>query len=84
MNAYSIVSDIEQQFEILAQATLFKSQDDAFVHHPIIQRFGNPKQALYIDPINMKIEDVDYGSPLIFPLYNGRLELRGGPTCLNN
>lgn len=75
MNAYSIVSDIEQQFEILAQATLFKSQDDAFVHHPIIQRFGNPKQALYIDPTNMKIEDVDYGSPLIFPLYNGRLEL---------
>ena len=75
MNAYSIVSDIEQQFEILAQATLFKSQDDAFVHHPIIQRFGNPKQALYIDPTNMKIEDVDYGSPLIFPLYNGSLEL---------
>lgn len=75
MNAYSIVSDMEQQFEILAQATLFQPQDDAFMHHPIIQRFGSPEQALYIDSISMKIEDVDYGQPLILPLYNGRLEL---------
>lgn len=75
MNAYSIVSDMEQQFEILAQATLFQPQDDAFRHHPIIQRFGSPEQALYIDSISMKIEDVDYGQPLILPLYNGRLEL---------
>ena len=75
MNAYSIVSDMEQQFEILAQATLFQPQDDAFMHHPIIQRFGSPEQALYIDSISMKIEDVDYDQPLILPLYNGRLEL---------
>lgn len=75
MNAYSIVSDMEQQFEILAQATLFQPQDDAFMHHPVIQRFGSPEQALYIDSISMKIEDVDYGQPLILPLYNGRLEL---------
>lgn len=75
MKAYSIVSDMEQQFEILAQATLFQPQDDAFMHHPVIQRFGSPEQALYIDSISMKIEDVDYGQPLILPLYNGRLEL---------
>ena len=75
MNAYSIVSDMEQQFEILAQATLFQPQDDAFMHHPVIQRFGSPEQALYIDSISMKIEDVDYDQPLILPLYNGRLEL---------
>lgn len=75
MNAYSIVSDMEQQFEILVQATLFQPQDEAFMHHPIIQRFGSPEQALYIDSISMKIEDVDYDQPLILPLYNGRLEL---------
>lgn len=48
--------------------------DDDYINHPIIERFGNPSQSIYIDQYNVDINGVTYGQPLILPIYNAQLE----------
>ncbi|ENW27201.1 hypothetical protein [Acinetobacter lwoffii] len=48
--------------------TLIYPEDDALLHHPLIERFGHPKQQIYIDQDNEH-------QPTIWPLYNGQLEV---------
>ena len=60
---------------ILANCTVLNPSDDAYLSHPIIQRFGSPSQPIYIDQFNVEINGIRYDSPLILPIVNGQLEL---------
>lgn len=53
---------------ILTQCNTLNPDDEAFLCHPLIQRFGSPKQPIYVD------ESTDE-QPLIMPVYNGQLEI---------
>lgn len=53
---------------LLRQYKILAPDDNLFLHHSMIERFGSPKQPIFIDPSNTK-------SPLILPLYNGQLKL---------
>lgn len=53
---------------ILTQCNTLNPDDEAFLRHPLIQRFGSPKQPIYVD------ESTDV-QPLIMPVYNGQLEI---------
>mgnify|MGYP001602396699 CR=1 FL=1 len=59
---------------ILANCTMLSPMDDDYINHPIIERFGNPSQSIYIDQYNVDINGVTYGQPLILPIYNAQLE----------
>lgn len=48
--------------------TLIHPEDDALQHHPLIERFGHPKQQIYID------QDSEH-QPTIWFLYNGQLDV---------
>lgn len=61
--------------EILNGCIKPNPNDKSFVHHPIIERFGNPKQPIYIDQSNVEINSTEYKSPVILPIVNGQLEL---------
>ena len=41
----------------------------------LIQRFGNPKQPIYIDESGGEVGGIKYNSPIVLPIYNGQLEL---------
>lgn len=60
---------------ILANCTLLNPLDDAYINHPIIQRFGSPEQPIYVDDSNVDINGVTYAQPLIMPIYDGQMEL---------
>lgn len=60
---------------ILANCTLLNPLDDAYINHPIIQRFGSPEQPIYVDDGNVDINGVTYAQPLIMPIYDGQMEL---------
>ncbi|NNP72687.1 hypothetical protein A7P53_08915 [Acinetobacter defluvii] len=60
---------------ILANCTVLNPLDDAYINHPIIQRFGGPSQPIYVDQCNVEINGVSYKQPLILPIYNAQLEL---------
>ena len=60
---------------ILANCTVFNPSDDAYINHPIIQRFGSPLQPIYVDQCHIDINGVSYDNPLILPVYDGQLEL---------
>ena len=60
---------------ILANCTVFNPSDDAYINHPIIQRFGSPLQPIYVDQCRIDINGVSYNNPLILPVYDGQLEL---------
>ncbi|AWL29218.1 DUF3987 domain-containing protein [Acinetobacter defluvii] len=60
---------------ILANCTVLNPLDDAYINHPIIQRFGSPSQPIYVEQCNVEINGVSYEQPLILPIYNARLEL---------
>ena len=60
---------------ILANCTLLNPLDDAYINHPIIQRFGSPEQPIYVDDSNVDINGVSYEQPLILPIYDGQMEL---------
>lgn len=66
--------------DILAQCTVLMPTDKAYIEHKIIQRFGSPKQPIYIDDTStdnsdININGVRYDSPIVLPIYNGHLEL---------
>lgn len=52
---------------ILSECVQLVSFDDAYSSHPLIQRFGNPEQPIYVD-------ESSEAKPLIMPIYNGQLE----------
>ncbi|HRB83453.1 MAG TPA: DUF3987 domain-containing protein [Acinetobacter johnsonii] len=60
---------------ILANCTVFNPSDDAYINHPIIERFGHPSQPIYVDQCNVDINGVSYENPLILPIYDGQLNL---------
>lgn len=60
---------------ILANCTVLNPSDDAYINHPIIERFGHPSQPIYVDQCNVDINGVSYDNPLILPIYNGQLNL---------
>ena len=60
---------------ILANCTLLNPLDDAYINHPVIQRFGSPEQPIYVDQCNVDISGVTYDNPLILPIYNAQSEL---------
>ncbi|WP_166170176.1 DUF3987 domain-containing protein [Acinetobacter sp. SA01] len=60
---------------ILAQCTQLVSFDEAYLSHPLIQRFGSPEQPIYVDDGSVDINGVTYEQPLIMPIYDGQMEL---------
>lgn len=60
---------------ILANCTVFNPSDDAYINHPIIQRFGSPLQPIYVDQCHIDINGMNYDNPLILPIYDGQLKL---------
>ena len=60
---------------ILAGCTMLNPSDDAYINHPIIQRFGSPLQPIYVDQSNVDINGMSYTDPLILPIYDGQLNL---------
>ncbi|WP_159153742.1 DUF3987 domain-containing protein [Acinetobacter johnsonii] len=60
---------------ILANCTLLNPSDEQYINHPIIERFGNPLQPIYVDQCNVDINGVNYDNPLILPIYDGQLNL---------
>ena len=57
---------------ILANCTVFNPSDDAYINHPIIERFGSPSQPIYVDQCNVDIYGMTYNNPLILPIYNAQ------------
>lgn len=53
---------------LLMQYNIISPDDDLFLHHPVIQRFGSPNRPIFIDQSHDK-------EPLILPLYNGQHKL---------
>lgn len=75
MNTFQLVPIQELPKDILEKSTVLNPQDDDFVNHPIIERFGSPSQPIYVDQCHVDINGVSYDNPLILPVYNGQLEL---------
>ena len=73
--AQNFQHDFDKPETILAQCTAFNPLDATHLNHPIIKRFGSPKQPIYVDQSNVDINGVTYEQPLILPIYNGQLEL---------
>lgn len=61
--------------EIIQQAQRLMPQDESYLTQPVLERFGNPQQPIYVDQSNVDINGVIYESPMILPIYNGQLEL---------
>ncbi|MGQ1594482.1 DUF3987 domain-containing protein [Acinetobacter baumannii] len=75
MNTFQQVPIQELPKDILEKSTVLNPQDDDFVNHPIIERFGSPKQPIYVDQCHVDINGMSYGNPLILPIYDGQLKL---------
>ena len=73
--AQNLVQDLIKPEHILAQCTVINPLDDTYLKHPVIERFGSPKQPIYVDQSNVDINGIQYEKPLIMPIYNGQLEL---------
>ena len=61
--------------DILAQCSLVVDSNKSYLQHTLIQRFGSPKQPIYIDQANIEINGITYNSPMIMPIYDGQLKL---------
>lgn len=75
MNTFQQAPIQELPEEILEKSTVLNPQDDDFVNHPIIERFGSPSQPIYVDQCQVDINGMSYGNPLILPIYDGQLKL---------
>ena len=75
MNSFHHSQSLEQVTDILATCTSLTPSDDAYINHPLIQRFGSPLQPMYVDQSHIDINSVSYDNPLILPVYDGQLEL---------
>lgn len=70
-----IVSEIQYPNEILKQTLKLLPEDSRYQHCKVIERFGDPKQPLHLEPDEIELGGVSYQQPLILPIYNGQLEL---------
>lgn len=61
--------------EVLAHCQGYTPNQTEYLQHKIIQRFGGPNQAIYIDQNRVEIDKVEYSNPLILPIYNGELSI---------
>ena len=87
MNAYHKSPSVEELHH--TEAILSKCEQLAYTaqshqDHELIQRFGSPKQPIYIDQANIEINGITYNSPLIMPIYDGQLELIQCAVMQNN
>ena len=65
--AQNFQHDFDKPSDILAQCTVINPPDEAYLKHSLIERFGSPKQPIYVD-------ESSEAKPLIMPIYNGQLE----------
>ena len=68
MTAYHEALELTKVKDILAHYTRLMPDDAAYIQHYMIQHFGSPGQAIYVDQSNEK-------QPLILPIYNGQLNI---------
>jgi hypothetical protein len=61
--------------EIIAECTVLYPQNETYLNHLIIERFGSPLQPIYVDQNAVEINGLHYQSPLILPIYNAQLDL---------
>jgi len=61
--------------EVLAHCQIYTPQQPEYLQHKIIQRFGGPNQSIYIDKNRVEIDNLEYSSPLVLPIYNGELSV---------
>ncbi|TDM63997.1 helicase [Acinetobacter sp. KU 011TH] len=61
--------------EVLTHCQGYTPNQTEYLQHKIIQRFGGPNQAIYIDQNRVEIDKVEYSNPLILPIYNGELSI---------
>ena len=66
---------LEKPLDILANCLKHNPQDDAYLRHPVIERFGSPEQTIHIDELTVNLNGVQYEQPLILPVHNAQLEL---------
>lgn len=75
MNAYREVPSLEKPLDILANCQIHNPQDDAYLRHPVIERFGSPEQSIHLDEMTVNLCGIKYEQPLILPVVNAQLEL---------
>lgn len=75
MTAIQIAPSVEQPLDILANCRKQNPQDEAFLRHHVINRFGSPNKTIHIDEMSVNINGIQYEQPLIFPVFNEKLEL---------
>ncbi len=61
--------------DILNGCHQYSPNSAEYLCHPVIERFGNPNQSIYVDQNNVEINGVHYAQPLILPIVNGKLDL---------
>lgn len=65
----------EDAYTILKQCEKIQPQDDACLHHPVVQKFGVPPGLIYLDQSVIDINGDKYQNPIVMPIFNGQLEL---------
>ncbi|MFV5442120.1 DUF927 domain-containing protein [Acinetobacter oleivorans] len=61
--------------EVLAHCQIYTPNQTEYLQHKIIQRFGGPNQAIYIDQNRVELDNVEYSNPIVLPIYNGELSI---------
>ena len=51
----------------------YNPQDDIYLRHPVINRFGSPEQTIHIDEMTVNLNGVQYEQPLILSVHNAQL-----------
>lgn len=85
MTAIQEAPSLEQPLDILANCRKHNPQDDAYLRHPVINRFGSPEQSIYIDELTVNLNGIQYEQPLILPVHNALMcaEKTGGFNLVN-
>ncbi|SDB92373.1 DUF3987 domain-containing protein [Acinetobacter boissieri] len=60
--------------DIIAQSTLLKPQNNQYLTHDLIARFGSPNQPIHVDIGNVTIGNQQYIDPLLLPIFDGSLQ----------
>ena len=60
--------------DIIAQSTVLKTQDNAYLQYDLIARFGSPKQPIHVDMGNVTIGNQQYTNPLLLPIVDASLQ----------
>lgn len=76
MNEHStpLTDEFDCPKQILAQCSKVNPDEENYISHPIIEHFGNPNFPMFFDHTNVKIDGVDFQSPMIMPIVNPQLE----------